>query len=254
MSTIIETDPKRFWNRRSRTFPRYTPGEDQFEAGLLRLIGEQGVSFEGRSVLDVGCGCGMYTIRLAQAAARVTALDISEEMLGILKRDAAAEGLSNLEYVNADWLDFAAPEPYDLVFCSMTPALSTEEGRAKALALTRERLVFIGNFGLMCSEVMADLYEQYGLVPRAFNSGPEMRAWLDGRGLEYFYRPIQGEWRQLWSKPELVELGLIALENHGLDPDPLRVADQIEKYRVEGDQYQEKTPYHLELIIWRNPV
>jgi 2-polyprenyl-3-methyl-5-hydroxy-6-metoxy-1,4-benzoquinol methylase len=252
MSPIVESNPKKFWNRRSKTFPRYSPGEDQFEAGLLRLIGEQGIAFEGRSVLDVGCGCGMYTIRLAQAAARVTALDISDEMLSILKRDAEAEGLSNLEYVNADWLDFRAAEPYDVVFCSMTPALSSAEGRLKALGLAREWLVFIGNSGLMCSEATAGLYERFGVSPKAFDSGPEMRAWLDGRGLEYFYRPVKGQWVKLGSKSEMVELGLISLENYGIDPDPDEVADYLEQYRVDDDLYQDQTPYHLELIIWRN--
>lgn len=252
MKTIVESNPKAFWNRRSKTFPRYSPGEDQFEAGLLRLIGQAGISFEGRIVLDVGCGCGMYTIRLAQAAARVTALDISEEMLNILKQDAEAEGLGNLEYVNSDWLEFEAPGPYDLLFCSMTPALSSPEGRLKALNLAREGLVFIGNSGLMRSEAMAGLYEYYGVSPKAFDNGPEMRAWLEGRNLRYFYRPVRGEWLQLWSKPELAELCAIALENYGVEPDPAQLDEYLEKYRSADGRYQDRTPYNLELIIWRN--
>jgi len=252
MGTIAETNPKKFWNRRSKIFPRYTPGEDQFEAGVLRLIREEGLSFEGRSVLDVGCGCGMYTIRLAQEAARVTALDISDEMLSILKKDAETEGLSNLEYVNSNWLEFSALERYDLVFCSMTPALDSEEGKLKVLSHARDWVVFIGNSGLMCSNVMAGLYAYYGVTPNVVNNGPEMRTWLDGRGVKYSYRPIRGEWTKLWSKPELAESCLIGLENYGIDPDPIQLDDYLEKYQADDGQYLDKTPYNLELIIWRN--
>lgn len=252
MGTIAETNPKEFWNRRSKSFPRYTPGEDQFEAGVLRLIREEGLSYEGRSVLDVGCGCGMYTIRLAQEAARVTALDISDEMLSILKKDAETEGLSNLEYVNSNWLEFSTRERYDLVFCSMTPALRSEEGKLKVLRHARDWVVFIGSADLICSNVMAGLYEYYGLTPNIVNNGPEMRNWLGGRGVKYSYRPIRGEWVKLWSKPELAERCIISLKNYGIDPDPVLLGDYLEKYKVNDSHYQEKTPYDLELIIWRN--
>ncbi len=39
----------------------------------------------GEKVLDAGCGTGLYTIRAAKAGAEITAIDPSEEMLGVLK-------------------------------------------------------------------------------------------------------------------------------------------------------------------------
>lgn len=85
---------------------------------MLRLARENGVDFCGKTVLDVGCGSGMYTIRLAQQAAMVTALDISEEMLRILMQDAAAQGLANIRPVLSDWQHFAPAERFQIVFAS----------------------------------------------------------------------------------------------------------------------------------------
>jgi len=64
----------------------------------------------GESVLDVGCGCGASTLEFARAigpAGTVEALDISGPMLAEAKSRAAAAGISNIEWQQAD----AAPAP-----------------------------------------------------------------------------------------------------------------------------------------------
>lgn len=53
-----------------------------FERGkLLPLLGD----VTGKKILDVGAGTGRISIPLARAGAEVTALDVSEEMLGKLR-------------------------------------------------------------------------------------------------------------------------------------------------------------------------
>lgn len=48
---------------------------------------------EGDRVLEIGCGTGVETLRLARAGISVLATDISEEMLSILRRKAEHHGL-----------------------------------------------------------------------------------------------------------------------------------------------------------------
>ena len=68
----------------------------------------------GERVLDIGCGCGSTTLLLSPLASHVTGLDISEPMLNVARQ--RAEGLANVDFVNADAAAFRTDTPYDLLF------------------------------------------------------------------------------------------------------------------------------------------
>lgn len=68
-----------------------------------------------RDVLELACGTGLFTRRLAPAVDRVTAVDASPEVLAI-NRARVASG--NVEYVEADLFAWTPPRRYDAVFFS----------------------------------------------------------------------------------------------------------------------------------------
>ena len=73
------------------------------------------------SLLDIGCGTGAVSIPAAKRAFSVTALDISGEMLKILKEDAQKQSLSNITYMHRSWNDIVIGEdiePHDVVVAS----------------------------------------------------------------------------------------------------------------------------------------
>ena len=196
MEAVRPKDPKtrEFWDNKARTFPRFEEGEDNYEAGMLKRIREHGVDLRGRTVLDVGCGSGMYTIRLAREAERVTAVDISQGMLDILREDAGAQGLDNIDYVRAEWMEFDSDATFDVVFCSMTPAIRDDESRFKLLRHAGGHTVFMGFAGLMNSNIMTPLYAHYGVTPKIFTNGTDMRLWLEDHNVPYTLYPIEGTW------------------------------------------------------------
>ncbi len=49
--------------------------------------------FKGQKVLDVGCGSGVMSCRLAKMGARVTAIDITEAAVTLARRNARVQGL-----------------------------------------------------------------------------------------------------------------------------------------------------------------
>lgn len=61
------------------------PGIDRLQHALLTLAGD----LEGRRVLDAGCGQGDLTLHLLRRGAHVTALDLSEAMIDIVRRRTA---------------------------------------------------------------------------------------------------------------------------------------------------------------------
>ncbi|MGI5939321.1 MAG: class I SAM-dependent methyltransferase [Thermoleophilia bacterium] len=73
------------------------------------------------TVLDIGCGPGTLALSLAQRAKRVTGLDVSSEMLRLLRQNAQAAGLDNIECMNAGWQDALSDgriEAHDVVVAS----------------------------------------------------------------------------------------------------------------------------------------
>lgn len=62
-------------------------------------------------ILDVGCGTGNFSIKLAEMGCKVTAIDISEEMLGIARKKAVEKQLD---------IAFHKMDIYDLKFADHT--------------------------------------------------------------------------------------------------------------------------------------
>jgi 2-polyprenyl-3-methyl-5-hydroxy-6-metoxy-1,4-benzoquinol methylase len=74
--------------------------------------------WQGKRVLEIGCGLGTDTINFARAGARVTAVDLSGASLDLARRRAEIFDLDITFYQgNAEELpDFVPVEPYDLVY------------------------------------------------------------------------------------------------------------------------------------------
>jgi len=72
---------------------------------------------EGKTVLDVGCGPGHYSIELAKrGAARVHGIDFAEGMLDIARAGAERAGVANrCTFESADFHTQAVQGPYDYV-------------------------------------------------------------------------------------------------------------------------------------------
>jgi len=74
----------------------------------------------GARVADLGCGAARALLRLAELfpRSRFVGIDLSEEAIGMARRDAAAKRLRNVELVVADLTDFdasAEPDAFDVV-------------------------------------------------------------------------------------------------------------------------------------------
>lgn len=101
---------------------------------------------QGRSVLDIGCGPGHYSISLAQrGAARVVGLDFADGMLNIAQEHARKAGVSDrCEFRVGDFLQYSAAEPFDYVIVMgfMDYMSDPRAVISKVLALTRRRAFF----------------------------------------------------------------------------------------------------------------
>ncbi|MEA5626324.1 methyltransferase domain-containing protein [Nostoc sp. UHCC 0251] len=79
----------------------------QYGEDLLKLLNPQ----PGESILDIGCGTGQLTEKIAQAGAEVMGVDFASEMI-----EKARENYPHIRFDVADARNFQVDKPLDAVF------------------------------------------------------------------------------------------------------------------------------------------
>jgi 2-polyprenyl-3-methyl-5-hydroxy-6-metoxy-1,4-benzoquinol methylase len=99
---------------------------------------------KGKSILDVGCGSGLYAIYFAQRGADVTGLDFSANMIELAERNARDEGCA-IPFLLQDFLSYNPGRLFDDLLMIGVFDYVPEENRAtyleKAAGLAREKVV-----------------------------------------------------------------------------------------------------------------
>ena len=108
---------KQYWNLRAEGYSLQTKHEleEEQEACRADILLRYVDSDRSLSVLDLGCGPGLFSILLAQKGHQVTALDCTENMLERARKNAQNAGV-DIRFVHADaqHLPFA-DENFDLI-------------------------------------------------------------------------------------------------------------------------------------------
>jgi SAM-dependent methyltransferase len=89
-----------YWDKRAPSFARNASQSD-YAGKFLRLIDIK----PHWTVLDVGCAAGTLAIPLAERVKKITALDISGNMLALLQDRYRKLGITNIHTVHAGWED-----------------------------------------------------------------------------------------------------------------------------------------------------
>lgn len=131
------------WNMKARNYPRFkTPAKDTLE--ILDFFRANGANFDSKSIIDIGCGNGRFSLVLYKEAKEVLGVDSAQEMLNFLQEDANALGANNISTACAKWEDFTPTQTFDIAFASMTPAMNNKQGVQKALEICKECFCYVG--------------------------------------------------------------------------------------------------------------
>ena len=77
----------------------------------LRMLGVRNEDFQGKRVLDLGCGTGEYTLwYAANGAKEVVGVDLSDGSLAIANKKKEESGLQNVTFIKKDILELDFPD------------------------------------------------------------------------------------------------------------------------------------------------
>jgi 2-polyprenyl-3-methyl-5-hydroxy-6-metoxy-1,4-benzoquinol methylase len=179
------------WWFRTGRYDRGPEFNAQWQAEVDEVENELDAWLEARhplTLLELACGTGLFTRRLAPQVPHITAVDASPEVIAI---NRARVGASNVEYVEADLFEWRPARRYDAVFFSFWLSHVPDERfvafwQTVADALDpRGAAYFIDSaFDTMSTaKDHAVPSREAGVVTRKLNDGREFRI------VKLFYRP-----------------------------------------------------------------
>jgi SAM-dependent methyltransferase len=245
-----------FWEKMADRYPR--PFEEKTLAQTKRVISivkGKGVAFKNGSVLDIGCGTGIYALALAREAARVTGIDSSEAMIALMRKEIELYHLPNVQTIIQAWKDVNISEmgfekAFDVVWASMTPAVQNENDFIKMEQCSKNWCVYIGWGRKRKNPLMEAAFTSHGL-----NFGPPpgvahaLKLLFDAGknpSLEY----IETWWDWSGTLEEAVDdvTGFMTMQQTAVDPEKLRKI--IAPYERHGKVYH-KTEAEEGILTWQ---
>jgi SAM-dependent methyltransferase len=163
---------------------------------FLELLAREPLS--DSRVLDVGCGSGRLSLALAPVARSVVGLDRDAAAIEEARRRAAAAGLTNVEFHEAD----VEAEPYE----PWRPDLVTAHLCASDPIIERAAAALRPGSCLAMVAFHVDQWKETGRVSRFAYDRARMRTLLEGAGFRVEALEVEREVRRFGS----VEEGLAA--------------------------------------------
>jgi len=247
METVSKSE--KMWDKRAKSYPRYTPLEDTFEAMVIDMIEKRGVPLSGSTLLDIGCGSGKFSIGLAKKVGSLHGIDISGEMIKILLEDAAAEGVENITAQKTDWAGFEKNSRYDIVFCSTTPAVRSPEDYLIVHSMAQRAVAYLGWAGRKESDISIAACNYFDVSQPIFNDTPDLKEWLDGTGIKYQADVIENEFSRENTLEEAEETVRGAVRQQGIVPTKKEIGIILRRFAHDG-KVRDRHYFRRELITW----
>lgn len=121
------------------------------------------------TVLDLGCGNGSITLKVAEHVKHVTAVDMSSEMLKLVEKNASEKGISNIEYVQSSVEDLDPDKigNYDVVIASRSlGSIQNLKKELKKIDSIAKKYVYMTHWSATSKQFEKDLCEITGIEYR----------------------------------------------------------------------------------------
>lgn len=188
-----------FWEERASDY--FMPFDsDVFRRTYLSIdiMKKYGVKLRDSEILDVGSGTGIFALPMAAMGAKVTALDISANMLKRLKAEAAARKIHGVRTLRSSWKELSPKaigfvRRFDAVISSLSPAVDTENDLLKMEQCSKDSCVCIAACDVRLDSGREKIFKRLGI---SFMTVPDMksiRSMVEALGRKCFYEAVPVE-------------------------------------------------------------
>ncbi|EAL5901986.1 class I SAM-dependent methyltransferase [Campylobacter lari] len=227
------------WNKKAKSYTRYSSNLNEIQKVTFAKLG----SLQGKIMVDIGCGSGVWTLHLAQKAKSVLGVDSSSVMLEILQEDAKTHAISNVRTLNLDFENFYKNNNtnFDLAFLSMSPALQNEKDYKAFLSLASKK-VYLGWASRRKSSFLDPIFEHFNTHFKGFYE-EDLQSFLNVQSIPYEYE-IFNETRVVKrDKDSAIENALWHLSMNGIN------ANKQELESFVKDEVEEIIKAKIKLLI-----
>ena len=211
---------KKFWKAKAANYPLpFDKTTFSKTKSLLKKIKKENIVFKNKTILDIGCGTGVYSLPLAMEGEKVIAVDFSDKMLGILKQETLKKRIENIKIINSEWKNFDAKKygkKFDIAFASMTAAIRNFSDIKKMETAAKDHCIVVTWAGVRKSRFAQTIYKKFGIKNKAPNFAENIEKYLIKKKREYIKFPANETWEFTGNAKESAKNILPHLQINGI--------------------------------------
>lgn len=218
------------WDKKAKTYARYQNTLNTIQKQSFEYLQNLKITFQNKSIIDIGCGTGVWTLHLAKEAREILALDNAKAMLEILQEDAKKLNLDNIKcenYTFTEWVDKNQNTKFDIAFLSMSPALKDEKDYTHFLNLAKVK-IYLGWADYRKSDFLDPIFKHFNTEFKGFYKQD-----LENHLLEkniFFHKIVFNETRKVKrTKEEAIENAIWHLSMNKITTSKEVVSSFVEK-------------------------
>jgi SAM-dependent methyltransferase len=238
------------WDEKAKNYARYSTRANSFEANVMETLKKLNIDFKDKKILDVGCGTGVYTLKIAQLAKSVVGIDFSEKMLEVLKEDAKKLNITNITTHHSTWDDFNLNNQiYDISICTMSPAVKTQEQLEKFHKSAKIK-IYLGWAGVRDCTILDDLFVAHNTIYEPPNGAKRVKEWLHVNNINYKIKNFEELKIRVRSYEEALENYTWHLNVRGVNPKKEKIINIIKPLCDKEKNITEETINKMDLLVW----
>lgn len=173
-----------FWDKKSKSYSKFDGKLNDFQKNFFNILSDFNVNFENKTIVDIGCGTGIYTLNLAKICKNIIGIDSSTGMLSELNKKIEEFKFDNVKTILSSFDDFNTNYKFDIAFLTMSPALNDENDYEKFINLGNLR-VYMNWEEPRKSTLLDPFFELYGKKDLGKNRAVYLQNYLESKNTSY---------------------------------------------------------------------